>query len=40
MAEVQQITLNEEDRIMRVWTPILLRTILIASAIVLVLASS
>jgi uncharacterized membrane protein len=36
MAEVQQITLNEEDRIMRVWTPILLRTILIASAIVLV----
>ena len=36
MAEVQQTTLNEEDRIMRVWTPILLRTILIASAIVLV----
>ena len=36
MAEVQQTTLNEEDRIMRVWTPILLRTILIVSAIVLV----
>jgi uncharacterized membrane protein len=36
MAEVQERTLNEEDRIMRVWTPILLRTILIASAIVLV----
>jgi uncharacterized membrane protein len=28
-------TLSEEDRILRVWTPILLRTILIASAIVL-----
>jgi uncharacterized membrane protein len=36
MAEVQTKTLNEEDRILRVWTPILLRTILIASAIVLV----
>ncbi len=36
MAEVQTKTLNEEDRILRVWTPILLRTILIAAAIVLV----
>jgi uncharacterized membrane protein len=36
MAEVQERTLNEEDRIMRVWTPILLRTILIAAATVLV----
>jgi uncharacterized membrane protein len=35
MAEVQERTLNEEDRILRVWTPILLRTILIISAIVL-----
>jgi uncharacterized membrane protein len=35
MAEVQEQTLNEEDRILRVWTPILLRTILIISAIVL-----
>lgn len=36
MAEVETSTLNEEDRILRVWTPILLRTILIASAITLV----
>src|SRR5271157_4608935 len=36
MAEVQVNTLNEEDRILRVWTPILLRTILIAASVVLV----
>jgi uncharacterized membrane protein len=37
MAHDENSTLNEEDRILRVWTPILLRTILIASAIVLVI---
>ncbi len=36
MPEVMERTLNEEDRILRAWTPILLRTILIAAAIVLV----
>ena len=36
MAEIETGTLNEEDRILRVWTPILLRTILITSAVVLV----
>ena len=36
MAEVETRTLNEEDRILRVWTPILLRTILIAATVVLV----
>ena len=36
MAEIETSTLNEEDRILRVWTPILLRTILIAAAVVLV----
>ena len=37
MAEAKAITQsNEEDRILRVWTPILLRTILIVSAVVLV----
>jgi uncharacterized membrane protein len=34
--DLQATTLNEEDRILRVWTPILLRTILIAAGIVLV----
>jgi uncharacterized membrane protein len=36
VADVQENTLNEEDRILRVWTPILLRTILLAAGIVLV----
>ncbi len=35
MADVESRVLSEEDRILRVWTPILLRTILIASAVVL-----
>jgi len=35
MPDVETSTLNEEDRILRVWTPILLRTILIAAAVVL-----
>jgi uncharacterized membrane protein len=36
MAEVKQMTQsNEEDRILRLWTPILLRTILIAATAVL-----
>jgi uncharacterized membrane protein len=37
MAEAKPITRgDEEDRILRLWTPILLRTILIAATIVLV----
>ena len=36
MPEPEAHVLSEEDRILRVWTPILLRTILIASAAVLV----
>ncbi len=35
MPDVQEKTLNEEDRILRLWTPVLLRSILIVSAIVL-----
>lgn len=37
MPDVETSTLSEEDRILRVWTPILLRTILIAAAVVLVI---
>jgi uncharacterized membrane protein len=38
VAEAKPITQStEEDRILRVWTPILLRTILIAATIVLVI---
>ena len=36
MADVETSTLNEEDRILRAWTPVLLRTILIAAGVVLV----
>jgi len=36
MATIANPGISEEDRILRVWTPILLRTILIVSAIVLV----
>jgi uncharacterized membrane protein len=36
MPEVQASTLNEEDRILRAWTPILLRSILIAATVVLI----
>ena len=36
MDDVETRTLSEEDRILRAWTPILLRTILVVAAIVLV----
>lgn len=36
MPDVETSTLHEEDRILRVWTPILLRTILATSAVVLI----